>query len=80
MRRSPDPVSLVAGVAFSGAGLLLLLDHGNVHVQLRWVWPVLLVLLALALLPGVRGRHDPGCEPPSPPPPVSGAGGGPEAL
>lgn len=81
MFRSPDPVSLIAGVAFAGAGLTLLVDHGNLHVQLRWVWPFLLVLLALALLPGVRGRRGPGYEaPPPPPPPASGAGGGPEAL
>jgi hypothetical protein len=83
LRRSPDPVSLVAGLAFTALGLTLLIGHGNLHVPPRWVWPGVLIVLALALLPGIRGhRDDEGGAPPPPPaaPPASGAGGAAEGL
>jgi hypothetical protein len=80
-RRSPDPVSLVAGLGFTVLGLILLISHGSVHVHPRWVWPGVLVVLALALLPGIRGHRDHAGEPPPPAaPPASGAGGAAEGL
>jgi hypothetical protein len=83
-RRSPDPISLFTGVAFAGLGLTLLIGHGNLHVHPRWLWPGLLIVLAVALLPGVRGHRDhAGDAPPPPPPaapPASGAGGAAEGL
>ncbi|HEX3606749.1 MAG TPA: hypothetical protein VH134_12560 [Candidatus Dormibacteraeota bacterium] len=81
-RRSPDPITFAAGLGFSALGLTLLLGHGDLHVQPRWVWPVLLAVLALALLPGIRERHGETVPPPPPPaaPPASGAGGAAEGL
>jgi hypothetical protein len=83
-RRSPDPISLFSGVAFTGLGLTLLIGHGNLQVHPRWLWPGLLIVLALALLPGVRGHRDHAGDPPPPPPPAappaSGAGGAAEGL
>ena len=80
LRRSPDPVSLICGLAFTGLGLTLLIGHGDLHVHPRWVWPAILIVLAVALLPGIR--HDPAAPPPPPPPaaPGSGAGGAGEGL
>jgi hypothetical protein len=80
-RRSPDPISLFSGVAFSGLGLTLLIGHGNLQVHPRWLWPGLLIVLALALLPGVRGHRDHADDAPPPAaPPASGAGGAAEGL
>lgn len=84
-RRSPDPVSLITGLAFTGLGLTLLVGHGTLHMNPRWVWPGVLIVLAVALLPGVPGRHrgPEGGDPPPPPPaapPASGAGGAAEGL
>ncbi len=81
-RHSPDPVSLVAGLGFTALGLTLLVDHGNLHLHPRWVWPGVLIVLALALLPGISGRRERDVEPPPPPaaPPPSGTGGAAEGL
>jgi hypothetical protein len=81
-RRSPDPVSLVAGLAFTALGLILLIGHDSLHVHPRWVWPGVLVVLALALLPGIRGHREDAVDPPPQPaaPPASGAGGAAEGL
>jgi hypothetical protein len=74
VRRTPDPVSLVAGLAFTALGIALLLGH-SLHLEARWAWPVLLIAVALALLPGVRPFRGE-----SAPPPPSGAGGPSEGL
>ncbi|MEA2618196.1 MAG: hypothetical protein QOE72_3979 [Chloroflexota bacterium] len=82
-RRSPDPVSPVASLGFTALGLVLLIGHGSLHVQPRRVWPGVLAVLALALLPGIRGHRDDAVDPPPPPPaapPASGAGGAAEGL
>ena len=80
MRRTHDLLSLVAGLLFTGLGIALLV-RGSLHLGVRWLWPVLLVALALALLPGVGGSRDGGGPAAAGPPPVaSGTGGGPEAL
>jgi hypothetical protein len=86
LRRSPDPVSLICGLAFAGLGLTLLIDHGDLQLHPRWVWPGVLIVLAIALLPGLRPERDPAGDPPPPPPPPatpapgSGAGGAGEGL
>jgi len=95
IRRAPDPVSLILGLGFTALGLVVLLGRGSVHLELRWLWPVLLVVLAVALLPGIRrprGAEAGAVPAPVPPPstapepePVaepadSGAGGAAEGL
>ncbi len=50
IRRPPDPVSLVFGLVFAAAGALLIVGQAGVSVDLRWVWPVALIALAVALL------------------------------
>jgi hypothetical protein len=84
LRRSPDPVSLICGLAFAGLGITLLIGHGDLHVHPRWVWPGVLIVLAIALLPGLRPRRDGDGMPPPPPPAApaagSGAGGAGEGL
>jgi hypothetical protein len=51
MRRHPlDPVSLVAGLAFTGIGLVFLLGDATLAVRLRWTWPILLVSLGVGIL------------------------------
>ncbi|TMD03172.1 MAG: hypothetical protein E6J03_08035 [Chloroflexi bacterium] len=85
LRRSPDPVSLICGLAFAGLGLTLLIGHGDLQLHPRWVWPGVLIVLAIALLPGLRPQRDGDGDPPPPPPtPLppagSGAGGAGEGL
>lgn len=52
-----DPVSLVAGLAFAFAGGLLLADRIDLAVRLRWIWPVLLIAVALAMLASLGARR-----------------------
>lgn len=80
MRRTPDLLSLVTGLLYTGFGITLLV-RGSLHLEVRWLWPALLVAVALALVPGVGGSRD-GDGPVSegPPPAPSGTGGGSEAL
>lgn len=56
-RHELDPVSLVAGLAFTGTGLSLLLG-GTAFLDLdwRWVWPPLLIGAGVAGLAGSRRR------------------------
>ena len=60
MQRHPtDPISLVAGVTFAVAGVLLLADRLDVLAQARWVLPLLLIVIAVVLLASVTPRrHD----------------------
>jgi hypothetical protein len=48
-----DPVSLVAGITFAGAGALLIGDQGDLVERLRWGWPLLLTAVALVMLASV---------------------------
>ena len=85
LRRSPDPVSLICGLGFAALGLTLLIGHGDLQLHPRWVWPGVLIVLAIALLPGLRPQRDPSDAPPPPPAPAvppdgSGAGGAGEGL
>ncbi len=60
MQRHPtDLISLVAGVTFAVAGVLLLADRLDVIAQARWVLPLLLIVIAVVLLVSVTPhRHD----------------------
>jgi hypothetical protein len=57
-----DVLSLVAGIAFSGAGLVFLIDR-DLGLTGRWMWPVLLILVGVAGLiasrTGSRAPTDP---------------------
>lgn len=60
-RHDLDVISLVAGVAFGGSGLVFLIDRST-GVSGRWVWPILLIVLGVAGLLASRGRGDGGAE------------------
>ncbi len=49
-QHSLDLTSLVFGLVFVGAGSLLLVGRLDVLTQANWVVPVLLILVALAML------------------------------
>ena len=54
-RHEPNPGALVAGALFIVLGVLFLLDRtGGIDLDLRWVWPFLLIGLGVAGL--VRSR------------------------
>jgi hypothetical protein len=55
-RHELDPISLLFGLAFTGLGLLFLADRADVAYRLRWVWPVLLLAVGLAILLDLRVR------------------------
>ena len=55
MRQQPNPGALVAGGLFIALGVLFLIDRaGGIDLNVRWVWPVLLIGLGVAGL--VRSR------------------------
>ena len=54
-RHDLDVISLVAGVAFGGAGLVFLVEH-HTGLSGRWIWPVLLIVLGVAGLLATRSR------------------------
>ena len=65
-RRHPlDAVSLVFGFAFTAAGLLFLAGQLDEALRLRWLWPVLLLVLGVGILLDVARR--PREERPEPP-------------
>jgi hypothetical protein len=70
-RHELDPIALLAGVVFTGLGLLFLAGRFDALGVggFRWLWPSLLVLLGLATLLGTlgRGRGDASSEPEVPP-------------
>jgi hypothetical protein len=49
-RHSVDPVSLVFGMLFAAAGGLLLANRFDLLTQVRWLVPLVLIVVALALL------------------------------
>lgn len=66
-QREVDVLSLVAGIAFSGAGLVFLIDR-DLGLDGRWLWPVLLIVVGVAGLvasrSGARGpRPQPAADP-----------------
>jgi hypothetical protein len=55
MRDTPNPGALVAGGLFIVLGIMFLVDHvSGVNLDVRWVWPFLLIGLGVAGL--VRSR------------------------
>ena len=55
MRSDPNPGALVAGALFIVIGVLFLLDRvSSINLDVRWIWPVLLIGLGVAGL--VRSR------------------------
>jgi hypothetical protein len=59
-RHDLDPVSLVFGFAFTGLGLLFLIGQADQALRLRWIWPLLLLVLGAGILLDVmRGRPGP---------------------
>ena len=55
MRQEPNPGAFVAGALFIVLGIMFLVDHvSGVNLDLRWVWPFLLIGLGIAGL--VRSR------------------------
>jgi hypothetical protein len=55
VRGDPNPGALVAGAVFIVLGVLFLLDRASgINLDVRWVWPLLLIGLGVAGL--VRSR------------------------
>jgi len=55
MRPAPNPGAIVAGALFIALGAVFLVDRaGGVNLDVRWIWPVLLIGLGIAGL--VRSR------------------------
>jgi hypothetical protein len=68
-RHELDPVSGVFGFAFTALGLLFLLGQADQALRLRWIWPLLLLVLGVAILFDIargRGRTDPTPDVPDP--------------
>ena len=56
-RHELDAMALVAGLMFTGLGVLFALDAGGgVDVEARWIWPILLIGLGLGGLLASRPR------------------------
>jgi Zn-dependent protease with chaperone function len=49
-RHELDPVSLTIGFAFAGLGLLFLIGQADQALRLRWIWPLLLIVLGAGIL------------------------------
>jgi hypothetical protein len=54
-RHDLDPVALVAGIVLTGTGLVALLERGT-GLAVRWVAPVVLILVGIAGLLATRQR------------------------
>ncbi len=60
-RHELDPVSLTFGFAFTGLGLLFLVGRADQAFHLRWVWPILQLVLGVGILADLtrhRGSDD----------------------
>jgi hypothetical protein len=55
-RRIPDPVGLIAGIAFTGIGLAFLVGEVELANRARWVWPIALFSVGAGILAAVLGR------------------------
>jgi hypothetical protein len=57
LRRDPNPGAIVAGILFTALGLIFLVDRvASVNLDVRWIWPVLLIGLGVAGLARSRPR------------------------
>ena len=64
-RHDLDPVSLTFGFLFTALGLLFLIGRADDAFRLRWIWPLLLLVLGTGILLDIaqgRGRTDPAPE------------------
>ena len=71
-RHTTDAVSLTAGAVFTALGVVLLLNRLDVLSQGRWIVPILLIAVALAILvsvawPATRGTPAVAGAAPAPP-------------
>jgi hypothetical protein len=57
-RHELDPVSLTFGFAFTGLGLLFLLGRVDEAFRLRWIWPILLLVLGVGILADLARHRD----------------------
>jgi hypothetical protein len=57
-RHALDPVSLVFGFAFTAAGVLFFAGQFDQAVRLRWLWPVLLLVLGVGILLDLGSRRE----------------------
>jgi hypothetical protein len=56
-RHELDPMSLTFGFGFTALGLLFLIGRADDALRLRWIWPLLLLVLGAAILLDIaRGR------------------------
>jgi hypothetical protein len=55
-RRIPDPVGLIAGIAFTGIGLAFLVGEVELANRARWVWPIALFSVGAGILAAVLGH------------------------
>ena len=67
-RHELEPVSLTFGFVFTGLGLLFLIGQADQALRVRWVWPVLLLVLGLGILFDVARSRDRTDRTPSPEP------------
>jgi hypothetical protein len=61
-RHDLDPVSLTFGFLFAALGLLFLVGRADDAFRLRWIWPLLLLVLGAGILLDIaqgRGRTVP---------------------
>ena len=61
-RHDLDPVSLTFGFLFAALGLLFLIGRADDAFRLRWIWPLLLLVLGAGILLDIaqgRGRTVP---------------------
>ena len=63
-RHELDPVSLTFGFAFTGLGLLFLLGRADQAFRLRWIWPILLLVLGVGILADLARHRAPDDTPP----------------
>ena len=62
-RHELDPVSLTFGFAFTGLGLLFLVGRADQAFRLRWIWPILLLVLGVGILADLARHRGPEDEP-----------------
>jgi hypothetical protein len=62
-RHELDPVSLTFGFAFTGLGLLFLLGRADQAFRLRWIWPILLLVLGVGILADLARHRAPEDDP-----------------
>lgn len=68
-RHELDPLSLTFGFAFTGLGLLFLVGRADEAFRLRWIWPILLLVLGVGILADLaRHRTSEGAPDPVPDP------------